>query len=496
MSETENITCEIDSSYVEESVSYSEQIVQEESQSEPVVQQETQSETVVEAEPVIQEESQLEPVVEPEQVVQEESQPEPAVEPEQVVHEEESQPEAAVEREQVVHEEESQPEAAVESEQVVQEESQPEPVVEPEQVVQEESQPEPVVEPEQVVQEESHPEPAVEPEQVVQEESHPEPVVEPEQVVQEESQPEPVVEPKSVVQEDTQKVIKIDSQLQPSVDSLPKQIIEQIDEKKKDFFFVPKLIFIVPYRDREEQRKFFSLQMKTILADYSPHEYKIIYSHQADQRGFNRGAMKNLGFIYARSLYPNDYKNITFVFNDVDIMPYTKNFLKYDTTIGKIKHFYGYTFTLGGIVSVKGADFEKMNGFPNYWSWGYEDNALQHRAKLAGIQIDRSQFYPILDKNILQLKDGITRIVNRSQFDNYVNETKYNNNIDGINTLSNISMTYHANTEFLNVTNFSTLNPEKPELNKVHDMRDGPVPFLRTGYQRRSRSYMGMFLHK
>lgn len=233
--------------------------------------------------------------------------------------------------------------------------------------------------------------------------------------------------------------------------------------------------------------------MKALLADYSPDEYRIIYSHQADQRGFNRGAMKNLGFIYARSLYPNDYKNITFVFNDVDIMPYTKNFLNYDTTLGKIKHFYGYTFTLGGIVSVKGADFEKMNGYPNYWAWGYEDNALQNRAKLAGIEIDRSQFYPILDKNILQLKDGITRIVNRSQFDSYVDETKYNNNIDGVNTISNISMTYDANTEFLNVTNFSTLIPEKPELNKLHDIRDGAVPFLRTGAQRRGRSTMGMF---
>jgi hypothetical protein len=291
-----------------------------------------------------------------------------------------------------------------------------------------------------------------------------------------ESLPEPVVE--------SEPVIEINSQY--ATEPLP----EPIAEKKNE---VPRIIFIVPYRDREEQRKFFSLQMKTLLADYSPNEYRIIYSHQADKRGFNRGAMKNLGFIYARSLYPADYKNITFVFNDVDIMPYTKNFLNYDTTLGKIKHFYGYTFTLGGIVSVKGADFEKMNGFPNYWAWGYEDNALQNRAKLAGIEIDRSQFYPILDKNILQLKDGITRIVNRSQFDNYVDETKYNNNIDGVNTISNISMSYDANTEFLNVTNFSTLIPEKPELNKVYDMRDGAAPFVRTGTQRRGRSTMGMF---
>jgi hypothetical protein len=415
MSDTENITCEIDRSYVEETVTESEPVV--EQVPEPVA--EPVDEPVAESEPVVQEEVPSEPVPEPiaEPVAQEEVQSEPV------------------------------PEPVAESEPVVQEELQPEPIAEPEPVVQEEVQPEPISEP------------VIEP--------LPEPVIE----TGDESLPEPVAE--------SEPVIEIKSQY--AMEPLP----EPIAEKKNE---VPRIIFIVPYRDREEQRKFFSLQMKTLLSDYSPNEYRIIYSHQADQRGFNRGAMKNLGFIYARSLYPADYKNITFVFNDVDIMPYTKNFLNYDTTVGKIKHFYGYTFTLGGIISVKGADFEKMNGFPNYWAWGYEDNALQNRAKLAEIEIDRSQFYPILDKNILQLKDGITRIVNRSQFDSYVDETKYNNNIDGVNTIYNISMSYDANTEFLNVTNFSTLIPEKPELNKVHDMRDGAVPFLRTAPQRRGRS--------
>jgi hypothetical protein len=268
---------------------------------------------------------------------------------------------------------------------------------------------------------------------------------------------------------------------------------------------VPKLIFIVPYRDREEQRRFFDLQMTKLLEGYQKGEYKIIYSHQQDQRSFNRGAMKNIGFLYAKRTYPNEYQNITFVFNDVDTMPFNKGFINYETTPGVVKHFYGYTFTLGGIVSIKGADFERTNGFPNYWAWGFEDNAFQRRVEQTGLSIDRSQFYPILDKNILQLKDGITRSVNRGEFDRYVNEVLYQTNTDGIQTLSGIVGDYDENTRFLNILSFQTPIAENVELTKSHDLRDGAVPFTRNAQQlaatpgitpvvapRRGRPRMGM----
>jgi hypothetical protein len=213
------------------------------------------------------------------------------------------------------------------------------------------------------------------------------------------------------------------------------------------------------------------------MEDYKKIDYKIIYAHQNDNREFNRGAMKNIGFLYAKSLYPNDYQNITFVFNDVDTMPYNKNFLNYKTEKGKVKHFYGYNFALGGIVSMTGADFEKINGFPNYWAWGYEDNAIYNRANVEGLTIDRSEFYPVLDKNILQLKDGITRIVNRGEFDRYAHEFKYKNNIDGLNTLSNISYTFDDKTSFLNISRFDTPTIENPKLTQIYDVRNGNAPF-------------------
>jgi len=235
---------------------------------------------------------------------------------------------------------------------------------------------------------------------------------------------------------------------------------------------IPKMIFIVPYRDRKQQYAFFSNHMKIILADIDPNDYKILYIHQLDSRTFNRGAMKNIGFITVKNMYPENYRDITLVFNDIDTMPYTKGFLNYDTTHGIVKHFYGYTFVLGGIVSMKAADFERVNGFPNFWAWGYEDNLLNQRVNEAGITIDRSQFYPIADINILQLSDGITRNVNKTEFDVYKSKT-----VEGINTIYNLEYTVDEITGFVNVSNFQTNREENISSTFTHDLRNGNMPF-------------------
>ena len=203
-----------------------------------------------------------------------------------------------------------------------------------------------------------------------------------------------------------------------------------------------------------------------------PEEYKIYYIHQNDKRDFNRGAVKNIGFLTVKNKYPNHYKNITLVFNDVDTMPYTKNFLNYDTTNGVVKHFYGYTFALGGIVSIKCEDFERVGGFPNFWTWGYEDNLLNKRVIKHNIAIDRSQFYHIMDKNIFQMKDGLTRVVNRREFNRYLNETN-----EGWHSIQDLEYSIDEETGFVNVTNFYTGVVSNPNENKIHDLRNGSKPF-------------------
>mgnify|MGYP005990278781 CR=1 FL=1 len=236
---------------------------------------------------------------------------------------------------------------------------------------------------------------------------------------------------------------------------------------------IPKLIFIIPYRDREQQHKFFISHMKTIMEDYNESEYKILFIHQCDNRDFNRGAMKNIGFLFVKNEYPDNYQNITLVFNDIDIMPYTKNFLNYETTQDTIKHFYGFKFTLGGIVSIKAGDFEKTKGFINLWAWGYEDNSFQERVVSNKLKIDRSVFYPVYDKNMLSITDKPERTVNIKEYE------KYQNNInDGFHTLKNVKYIYDTHNHFVNVNSFETNHKQYSVLNKSHNFtKNGTRPF-------------------
>jgi len=273
---------------------------------------------------------------------------------------------------------------------------------------------------------------------------------------------EPVSE---VVEEPVSEVVE-----EPVYEVVEEPVYEVVDEPVSEI--IPKLIFIVPYRDREQQLTFFASHMKTVLEDMQPSDYKIYYIHQKDTRDFNRGAMKNIGFLAMKAKYPNDYQNITFVFNDVDTMPFTKNFLNYHTEHGVVKHFYGYKFALGGIISIKGSDFERVNGFPNFWAWGFEDNLLQLRVLAANLVINRDQFYPIMDKNIIQMKDGLERVVNRTEFDRFIGETN-----EGIQSINNLQYNINDDTMFIDVNSFSTGTEPNIEQNKVHDIRNGARPF-------------------
>jgi hypothetical protein len=245
---------------------------------------------------------------------------------------------------------------------------------------------------------------------------------------------------------------------------------------------IPNKVFIVPYRNREEQKFFFSKYMSYIMEDFT--DYEIYFSHQTDNRSFNRGATKNIGFLAIKDKYPDDYKNITFIFNDVDTIPFTKIF-NYETNPGVVKHYYGFKYTLGGIVAIKGEDFERINGFPNYWGWGSEDSCLQKRCEKAEIVIDRSNFFPIGSPQILHLFDGISRIINKKD---PIRE-KNDNGIDGITSINqlqfeisekstnvkdNLYNVENPNIYFINISHFFTAfdyNNDSKELYN-YDLRE------------------------
>jgi hypothetical protein len=242
-------------------------------------------------------------------------------------------------------------------------------------------------------------------------------------------------------------------------------------EKEKEEPKIPSIVFIVPYRDRESHHKIFSKQMQSKLQK-STIPYKIFYLHQADDRSFNRGAMKNIGFLVVKQMYPNDYQNMTLIFNDIDTMPSNEIDFDYVTTPGIIKHFYGFDYTLGGIVSIHANDFEKLNGFPNFWAWGFEDNLLQIRANNAGIKIDRNVFYKIGDPKIVHLIDTSIREVNSSEFKRYILKTN-----EGIRSIRDVKYEIDADTGFVHISAFETDAKEVMETRTNYDLRNGPTPF-------------------
>jgi hypothetical protein len=219
----------------------------------------------------------------------------------------------------------------------------------------------------------------------------------------------------------------------------------------KENINAPKRVFIVPYRNRVQHKFFFSKYMSFILEDCD--DYEIYFSHQCDARTFNRGATKNIGFLAVKEKYPEDYKNITFIFNDVDTIPFNKIF-NYETTEGIVKHYYGFKYALGGIVVMKGSDFEKVNGFPSFWGWGMEDNVLQKRCDRVGLKIDRSTFYNIGSPEILQLFDGISRIISKK--DPW--RMDKDNGVDGLKTISKLQFTIDSKSNNPNDNIFAVHN--------------------------------------
>jgi hypothetical protein len=248
---------------------------------------------------------------------------------------------------------------------------------------------------------------------------------------------------------------------------------------------IPQVIFVVPYRNRPQHKFFFSNYITAILKGSEIEAcYEIYFSHQCDARAFNRGATKNIGFLAVKEKYPNDYQNMTFVFNDIDTIPFS-NIFDYRTISGIVKHFYGFKYALGGIVAITGKDFEKTNGYPNFWGWGMEDNVLQKRCETVGLIINREQFYPIGSPDILQLFDGVSRLINKKDPWRATND----NGIDGIQTihklvysidtesknpLDNIHIVSSDNIFVINIDTFMTGNRFENDNYFQYDLREPP----------------------
>ena len=262
----------------------------------------------------------------------------------------------------------------------------------------------------------------------------------------------------------------------------------------------PKRIFIIPYRNRPEQ-KFFFCQYMNFLLEHHSKDHEIYFSHQSDERTFNRGAAKNIGFLAMKDKYPNDYKNITFIFHDLDTIPFHRIF-DYQTTKGTVKHYYGFDHSLGGIVVINGSDFEMINGYPNFWSWGLEDSCLQKRCLRANVKIDRSQFYKIGAPEILHLFDGVSRIINNKDPKKFTSD----NGLTGLSTIhkleyaisttstnekDNIYQAIQENVYYINITKFLSETRFEDDQYFHYDLREPTKNIVNPNPRRRTMQVVG-----
>jgi hypothetical protein len=242
----------------------------------------------------------------------------------------------------------------------------------------------------------------------------------------------------------------------------------------------PETVFIIPYRDRVKDKEVFIKHMTDYLTDFDG-TYKFYFAHQCDSRPFNRGAVKNIGFLAIKKLYPNHYKDITFIFHDVDTLPKNKGMIPYKTTHGVVAHYYGVTFALGGMFAIKGSDFEKVQGFPNFWGWGLEDNAIQDRCVKEGLTIDRSIFFEMRDANIYRSNDGAFRKVSKRDVTVYKFEKP-----DNMTDLKELR--WNITNEMINIYSFKAMMQDDEQDYYNLDIRKGPRIPIRQGYFRRNWS--------
>ena len=229
-------------------------------------------------------------------------------------------------------------------------------------------------------------------------------------------------------------------------------------------------IFIIPYRNREAQMHVFLSHMKYLLEDIPEKDYRIYLVNQVDARPFNRGAMRNIGFLEGKKRFPDTYKEIDFVFHDLDNLVGKKNSVTFTTVPNKVNHIFGNYdgVNIGGIFVMKGGDFEKVNGYPNFWGWGYEDTALGIRCRRKNIECVRKTF-SWKDKRIVHLDytpsmPVAQKIENRFNKNTLLWMKKGSILKEGVDTIKDIHLqerSFSSSVKILNVTHFNCNISEK-----------------------------------
>jgi hypothetical protein len=173
-----------------------------------------------------------------------------------------------------------------------------------------------------------------------------------------------------------------------------------------------RLAIIVPYRERRQHLDQFVPHMRAYFARDKLDkdiDYRVLIVEQETGLPFNRGALKNAGFLLAEA--QSDYC----CFHDIDYLPIWADYSPADrpTPIvwygaeerpiapGRTKLVAKHNLALffGGALIVPNSIVRAVNGYSNdYWGWGWEDEDVKARFATLNIATGRRKgtFLPLV----------------------------------------------------------------------------------------------------
>jgi hypothetical protein len=163
------------------------------------------------------------------------------------------------------------------------------------------------------------------------------------------------------------------------------------------------LNIVVPYRARESHLKFF---VPAVRAYFSRDKvdceipYRVLIVEQDNELPFNRGALKNIGFMLGRD--NSDYT----CFHDIDYLPIWADYSWSDVPTAIVWHgaerrpvapgrsqrmlAHNLDEFFSAVVLAPNEIFASVNGYANaYWGWGFEDIDLRNRFTATGVPFGR-----------------------------------------------------------------------------------------------------------
>jgi len=192
-----------------------------------------------------------------------------------------------------------------------------------------------------------------------------------------------------------------------------------------------KVAIVIPYRDRQQHVYKFLNHIFPILQTQLL-DFRIIVVEQNGTDLFNRACLLNAGASLAQELGVD-----CLVLHDVDMLPENDKIpyacSKNPRHLGAFVNTMNYNpvpyYTTGGVLSIKTADYVKVNGHSNsFWGWGGEDDELAKRLISQYYIIERLD--PKVDRYTM-LSHAKEKSVNRREVIRLISNSHTRSQMDG-----------------------------------------------------------------